>query len=429
MTEHSHYHPPEDGMMSVEEARARILDHVVQLPAEKLPLLEALGQALAQDVRAPFDVPPMDNSAMDGYALVAADIAAASPDNPIRLDVIGHVAAGHPGDYRVVPGAAVRIMTGAPVPPGADTIVPYEETDEVDQRMRGTPGAAIREIRIRRALPVGTNLRPRGEDVAKGALILETGAVLGAAHLGVLASLGYATVQVTRRPTVAILATGDELREPGEPLGAGQIYNSNGYIIAAQVMACGAVPRVLPIARDTVEDLTEKVRTGLNADLFITSAGVSTGEYDLVKDVLTQQGTMDFWRVRMRPGKPLAFGMLQRDNGSAIPHLGLPGNPVSSMIAFDQFARPAIMKMMGRPAQEPPVVRAILQERVSNSDGRRFYARAHVYNRAGQYYARLTGPQGSNILTSMALANGLVIITEDHQTVEAGELVDVQLLE
>lgn len=416
-------------MMSVEEARARILDHVVQLPPEERSLLEALGQALAQDVRAPFDVPPMDNSAMDGYALLAVDIKDASPENPIRLDVIGQVAAGHPGDYRVVPGAAVRIMTGAPVPPGADTIVPYEETDEVDQRMRGTPGAGIREIRIRRALPEGTNLRPRGEDVAEGALILDAGAALGAAHVGVLASLGYGTVQVTRRPAVAILATGDELREPGEPLGPGQIYNSNSYIIAAQVMACGAVPRVLPIARDTVDDLTEKVRTGMSADLFITSAGVSTGEYDLVKDVLTQQGTMDFWRVRMRPGKPLAFGMLQRDDGSEIPHLGLPGNPVSSMIAFDQFARPAIMKMMGRPAEEPPVVKAVLEERVSNSDGRRFYARARVYNRAGQYYARLTGPQGSNILTSMALANGLIIIREDRQTVEAGEVVDVQLLD
>ncbi len=429
MTEHHDYHPEEsDGMMSVEEARARILDHVVQLPAEDRPLLEAQGQALAQDVSAPFDVPPMDNSAMDGYALLAADIRGASTERPVRLEVIGHVAAGHPGDWKVRPGVAVRIMTGAPVPLGADTVVPYEDTDEVDQRLGGTPGAMIREIQVRKALSPGTNVRPRGEDVAKGALILQRGAVLGPAHLGVLASLGYDRVEVTRRPVIAILATGDELREPGEPLGPGQIFNSNSTIIAAQVMACGAVPKVLPIARDTVEDLTEKVRAGLSADLFVTSAGVSTGEYDLVKDVLTRQGTMDFWRVRMRPGKPLAFGMLQRDDGTRIPHLGLPGNPVSSMIAFDQFVHPAIMKMMGRPAEDPAIAKAVLEERVSNGDGRRFYARAHVYKRAGKLYARLTGPQGSNILTSMALANGLIVIYEDRQTVEAGEEVDVQLL-
>lgn len=416
-------------MMSVEEARVRILEHISRLPPEDRPLRDVLGQVLTVDIHAPFDVPPMDNSAMDGYALRSTDIRGASPAAPALLTVTSHVAAGHPGNSPVIPGTAARIMTGAPVPSGADTIVPYELTDEMEQRARGIRGTEIREIRIKVDLPYGANFRPAGEDVRRGDLILAAGTLLRAAHLGVLASLGYGTAPVYRRPTVAILATGDELREPGEPLGPGQIYNSNSYIIAAQVTTCGAVPEVLPVARDTVDDLTEKVRAGLGADLFITSAGVSTGEYDLVKDVLTQQGTMDFWRVRMRPGKPLAFGLLQRPDGSQLPHLGLPGNPVSSMIAFDQFARPALMKMMGRPPEDVPMVRAIVEEPVVNGDGRRFFARALVTRRDGRFYARLTGPQGSNILTSMALANALVVVPEDRERVEAGEEVDVQLLE
>lgn len=418
-----------DGMISVEEAQERILAHFRTLEAEEQPLLDALGQVLAEDVYAPFPVPPLDNSGMDGYALRAEDIHGATSASPVALRIIGQVAAGYVARQQVLPGTTMRIMTGAPVPEGADTVVPFEETDELERRRGGRASTSLTEIGIRVALPRGSNVRPVGGDVKKGDHVLAAGTILRAAHLGVLASLGKATVRVFRRPVVAILATGDELREPGEPLGPGQIYNSNGYTTAALVLSCGAIPKVLPIARDTVEDLTRKMKSGLHADFFITSAGVSTGEYDLVKDVLTREGSMDFWRVRMRPGKPLAFGLLRREDGSLLPHLGLPGNPVSSMVAFDQFARPAILKMLGKSVSGRPTITAVAEEPIDNGDPRRFYARAIVSKRDGRYYARLTGPQGSNVLTSMALANGLMVVPEDRTRIEAGEAVQVQVLE
>ncbi|MEK7215326.1 MAG: gephyrin-like molybdotransferase Glp [Chloroflexota bacterium] len=419
---------PSDGMISVEEAQERILAVIQPLETESQPLVQALGQTLAGDIRAPFNVPPMSNSAMDGYALRHADIAGASAAAPVTLQIVGLAAAGHPSTASVRPGTAVRIMTGAPVPPGADTVVPFEETDEMDQRARGARSADLQRIDIRTGMSLGACVRPAGGDAPEGALIIQRGTVLGPAHIGVIASLGLGQVSVIRRAVVAILATGDELREPGEPLGSGQIYNSNTYTTAAQVLACGATPSLLPIARDTVEDLKTKIQQGLGADLFITSAGVSTGEYDLVKDVLISEGTMDFWRVRMRPGKPLAFGLLRR-SGRPLPHLGLPGNPVSSMIAFDQFARPAILKLMGQEAEPQPTIKAILDEPVSNGDGRRFFARVVVSRQDGHYHARLTGSQDSNVLTSMASANGLLVLREERQRVGAGEEVEVQLLQ
>jgi molybdopterin molybdotransferase len=422
--------PPAEVLMSVEEAKARILSHVRPLPAETVALMDALGRVLAEDVYAPFDVPPMANSAMDGYAVRWADIQRAGPNNPAVLPIVGEVAAGHPAAGPLAPGQTMRIMTGAPVPAGCDTVVQFEETDEVERRGSG-PASALREIGILSALPLGSNVRAAGGDVVKGVLIFSSGTLLRAAHLGVLASIGRGTVAAVRKPVVAIMATGDELREPGEPLGPGQIYNSNSYAIAAQVIATGAAPLVLPIARDTLDDLTAKLEAGLGADLFITSAGVSTGEYDLVKDVLSKQGSMDFWRVRMRPGKPLAFGLLRRADGSQVPHIGLPGNPVSSMVAFDQFARPAIFTLMGRPAPAHPEVTAVLDEAIGPGDGRRAYARAILSKRDGAYHVRLTGPQGSNLLTSMALANCLLVVPEDRDVrgVQAGERVQVQVLE
>ena len=415
--------------MSVEEAQERILAQIHTLDPIDGLLIEARGQVLAEDVYASFDVPPWNDSGMDGYAVRSEDIEHATPDAPVTLRMIGHVAAGYMPDNRVEPGTTIRIMTGAPLPQGADTVVPFEETDELDQRQRGRSARYLAEISIRVALPSGRNVRPAGEDVKRGDLIFPQGTLLRAAHLGVLASLGKATAKVYRRPVVAILATGDELREPGEPLKPGQIYNSNTYALAAQVLDCGAIPRTLPIARDTVEDLSSKVQSGLDADLFVTSAGVSTGEYDLVKDVLTRQGSMDFWRVRMRPGKPLAFGLLRREDGSSLPHLGLPGNPVSSMISFDQFARPAIYKMMGRPLRAPLKLTAMLQETVVNGDGRRCFMRGLVTKENGRYHVRLAGSQGSNILTAMALANGLIVVPEDRARIDPGEEVQVQVLD
>ena len=423
---------PED-LMSVEEALDRILARCAVLDAEDKPLLEALGQVLAENVSATFNVPPLDNSGMDGYAVQMESVRGAREDQPSLLRLVGEIAAGYLPQGAVGPGTAIRIMTGAPIPPGADTVVPFEDTDELERRAGGTARREMTHIGIMREPRIGDNVRRAGGDVRAGALILRAGTRLRAAEIGVLATLGRATVRVIRRPVVAILATGDELLEPGDPLAPGKIYNSNAYTIAGLVLQAGGVPLRLGIARDTIADLREKIAAGLTADLFLTSAGVSTGEYDLVKDVLGQQGEMDFWRVRMRPGKPLAFGLLRGHDAAGrereVPHLGLPGNPVSTMVAFDQFARPALLKLQGRTSWTRPTIGAVLEETVRNDDGRRFYARAVVTKRDGRYFARLTGPQGSNMLTSMAQANALVIVPEYVPQVAAGETVRAQILD
>ena len=414
-------------MISVEEARERILSHVQRLEPEERPTLDALGQVLAEDVVAEFDIPPLDNTAMDGYAVRAADTKGASGASPVRLQIIGELAAGHLFEGRVTPGAAVRIMTGAPVPAGADAIVPFEETDEAATHRFGAFAKSASDVGILKEARPGANVRSAAEDVARGDAVLPAGTALGPAQIGMLASLGRATVRVYRRPVVAILSTGDELLEPGQPFAPGKIYDSNAYSIAAMVTEAGGVPKRLGIARDTVEALTAKLRDGLDADMLITSAGVSRGDYDVVKDVLAKEGEIDFWSVRMRPGKPLAFGAFPT-GGRRVPHLGLPGNPVSSMITFELFGRPAIYKMLGKTGWERPVVRATAEERMVNTDSRRVYMRAILSQRDGRYYASLTGPQGSGILTSMALANALAIVPEDVPAIEPGEEVECLLL-
>lgn len=416
------------GMISVEEALSRILSYVPVLEPVDAPILEALGQVAAGDVVSNLDIPPLDNTAMDGYAVRAEDTAGASDARPVELRVVGELAAGYVFEGSVTPGTAVRIMTGAPMPPGADGIVPFEETDEPSGRAFGSFAKSREVVGIRKAALPGANIRRAAEDVRKGQAIISAGAVLHPAQIGVLASLGRATVRVHRRPVVAVLSTGDEVREPGETLRPGQIYDSNAYSISAMVLASGGVPRRLGIAKDTVEALTAKLRGGLDADMLVTSAGVSRGDYDVVKDVLAKEGQVDFWTVRMRPGKPLAFGAFE-SGGRRVPHIGLPGNPVSSMVSFELFGRPAIYKMLGRSDWERPVVRAIAEEPIENSDARRVYARAIVTRRNGAYYAALTGPQGSGILTSMAVANALAVVPEDIPRIDVGQEVDCLLLD
>ena len=414
-------------MISVEEARARILDVVGRLAPEERPLEDALGQVLAEDVTSALTVPPLDNTAMDGYAVRSADTAAATVAAPVRLRVVGEVAAGHVFGGEVAAGTAVRIMTGAPVPGGSDTIVPFEETDEAPGRTFGSFAKAAASVGVFKAARPGANIRRAGEDVMAGSLVFRAGTELGAAQVGVLASLGKASVRVYRRPVVAILSTGDELIELGQPYEEGLIYDSNAYGVAALVREAGGIPRRLGIARDTVEDLTAKIREGLDADLLITSAGVSRGDYDVVKDVLLREGEIGFWTVRMKPGKPLAFGTF-RAGERRVPHIGLPGNPVSSMVTFELLGRPALFKMMGRTGWERPVLRVTVEDRVVNTDGRRLFARAIVREEDGRYRASLTGPQGSGILTSMALANALVVCPEERPVIEPGEEADAIML-
>ncbi len=421
---HRHHYDAE--MLDVEEALKRIMTFFVPLPAVDVPLLDALGQVLAVPLVAPINIPPLDNSAMDGYALRAADISQAGGKSPVDLRVIGHIPAGTVSDQTVEPGTALRIMTGAPIPGGADTVVAFEDTDEVERR---DAGGSMEKVGVRLAAETGENIRPAGEDVQQGSVVLESGTVLRASELGVAASLGMDTVPVIRRPVVAVLATGDELLEPGEAHQPGKIYNSNNYSVAASVSAFGGVPRVIGVARDTEASVEEALALALDADMVITTAGVSKGDYDFVKDVLAKRGEIALWSVRMRPAKPLAFGALDAPDGRRVPHLGLPGNPVSALVAFEQFARPAIRKMMGKELTPRPTVQAILDDPVNNYDGRRVYARVVVYRENGGYRARLTGNQSSGVLTSMARANGLAICPDDRSRLEAGETATVQMLD
>jgi molybdopterin molybdotransferase len=363
---------------------------------------------------------------MDGFAVQADGVRGASADSPVVLDVVGSVAAGGMPNAKVTPGTAVRIMTGAPVPEGADAVVPFEDTDEAEHKA-SRPGRNA--IGIRAEVASGENVRPAGQDIKHGERVLQSGTVLGAAEIGVLASLGYSGVKVVRRPLVAVLATGDELIEPGQEPVPGKIYDSNSYSLVSAVSGAGGLPLMLGIARDDLESLNDKLEQAAGADMLITSAGVSKGDYDMVKDVLSSRGQIEFWSVRMRPAKPLAFGTIRGGAGRQVPHLGLPGNPVSALVAFEKFGRPAIFKMLGRGESRRPTIEAVLQDPIYNADGRRVYARAIVTKRNGTYFARLTGDQGSNLLTSMALANGLAICPEDIRKKEAGDMVSVEMLD
>ncbi len=410
-------------MLSVEEARSKILAGVEPLGVEKKPILEAMGQVLAEDIYSSSDIPPLDSAAMDGYALRSQDTQGANREKPRLLQVIGEVAAGELPSIEVKPGTAVRIMTGAPLPSGADAIVQFEETDE-EERGELIPD----EIRIFSEARAGKNVRPAGEDIPQGSLVLPQGTVLRPPEIGVLASLGKVRAKVIRRPKVALLATGNELVEAGQPLPPGKIYNSNTFSLAAQVLRCGAIPKILGIAPDDPQLISDRISRALDSDLLITSAGVSVGEYDVVKKVLAELGEITFWRVRIKPGKPLAFGRL-RKNGGWIPHLGLPGFPVSSMLSFEQFARPLIFRLMGKKEPKQEVIQAISESRLENKDGRRVFARVKLRRQGNRYLARLTGPQGSGILTSLTQADGLLIVPEGTRIIREGDEVSVQILD
>jgi molybdopterin molybdotransferase len=414
-------------MLSVEEALQKILDEVETLEEETIPILESLGQVLAEDIKSDINVPPLDNSAMDGYAVIARDTAGAGEKTPVSLRVIDTVMAGSISKKEVVPGTAVRIMTGAPVPRGADSVVQFENTDDA-KRKESAPDEPVTHVNILSEATPGLNIRRAGEDIARGSVALKKGTVIRAAEIGLMASLGHGKVKVIRRPVVAIISTGDELVEVDKPLTEGKIHDSNGYSIASLAKRYGFIPRMLGIARDDEKSLVSKLKQAQDADMLLTTGGVSMGDYDIVKDILDRDGEMVFWKVRVKPGKPLAFGKIKGKNKS-IPHLGLPGNAVSCMVSFELFVRPALMKMMGKKNLAKPAVEATLEDTVKNNAGRRLYDRAIIERRNGHYYARLTGSQSSGILTSMSLANGLVIISEDRKIVNKGETVQVLMLD
>jgi molybdopterin molybdotransferase len=425
--------------VTVQEALEAILASFAPLETVEVALPEALGLVLAEDVAADMNIPPFDNSSMDGYAVRAADVAGASDERPARLRVIGYLPAGGAprDDERVEAETAFRIMTGAPVPPGADAIVRFEDTSEgrpldapqlQPEHSRASAVQVGGEVAIYREVSEGTNVRRAGGDIREGEVVLQTGDLIGPATIGVLASLGRATVKVHRRPRVAVLATGDELVGVDERPGPGQIRNTNSYAVAAQLRSWGAEAFDLGIARDNRESLVSKLEEAfaLEPDLLVTSAGVSVGDYDIVKQVLMELGTINMWRVRIKPGKPLAFG---RVGERGVPFLGLPGNPVSSMVTMELFGRPAVMKMLGRKNLSRPVVMARAGERIESSPGRENYIRVVLSRQGDEYVARTTGAQGSEILTSMARANALAVVGEDVRFVEVGERIKAMLLD
>ena len=422
-----HRHHYDEEMLSVEDARERILSYFRPLDSVDVPLLDALGLTLAEDLIAEFDIPPMANSAMDGYAVKSADVASASKFNPVLLPVNGYIAAGDVPEKPLSDGSAVRIMTGAPVPEGADAVVPFEDTDEEERR---GDGAQITEIGVNLNAEDGDNIRPAGEDIRSGETVVKCGVDITAGVIGVAASLGRTSIEAIRRPVIAIVSTGDELLEPGDERQPGKIYNSNAYSIAALVEKYGGISRIVGIARDSIESLEALLEEAVEYDMVVTSAGVSKGDYDVVKDVLSKNGEIALWSVRMRPAKPLAFGALNAPDGRKVPHLGLPGNPVSAMVAFEQFGRPAIRVMLGKAPLQKPTIKATLDDAVYNHDGRRVYARVDVYkDDSGNYRARSTGNQSSGALHSMALARGFAICPDDVSSVPAGSDIDVEILE
>ncbi len=400
-------------MISVDEAQQIILGAVKPMPMERIGLDRALGRTLAETIQSPMDHPPWDASAMDGYAVRCEDLRTASRERPCRLEVVETVLAGQMPQCKIGPGEACRIMTGAPIPAGADAVVMIEATRQVGH------GVDVLE-----AVEMGEDIRYRGEALRLGEKILDPGIRIRPAEIGLLASIGKSLVSVFQRPRVAILATGDELADLDALRGASQIYNSNGHALAAQVEEAGGLPMNLGIARDDPEALRQKLRDALNADLIVVAGGVSVGDADRVREVSTALGAdMRLWKVAMKPGHPLAFGLI-----AGRPMFGLPGNPVSAMVTFEQFVRPSLLRAMGRCDIFRPTLSATLSETLHKKPGRRHFVRAVISWQGGGYAVRSTGDQGSGILKSMVAANGLILLPEAVSHIPAGERVAVQLL-
>ena len=406
-------------MISVEAALEIILSEIKPLGLERTSILSTLGRVLGEDICASVDNPPWDNSAMDGYALRASDTKGASRGKPVILRIIEDLPAGYVAKKTIKRGETVRIMTGAPIPRGADAVIMVEDTDKSEVRSQKSEVKVFREAKIR------DNIRRAGEDFKKGALVLKKGTAIRAAEVAMLATVGKPNVCVYQRPKVAVLSTGDELVEIEETPSNGKIVNSNSYAISAQIKACGAVPVQLGIARDAKKDLMDKLSYGLASDCILSSGGVSVGDFDFVKDVLKEMGSeMRFWKVAIKPGKPLAFGIINNK-----PVFGLPGNPVSAMVAFEQFVRPAILKMMGVRNIFRKSLTALLTSSLKKKAGRMHFIKAVLEEKKGQFYATPLEGQGSGILSSMVMANSLIILPEDAEDAAKGSKVKVQPLD
>jgi molybdenum cofactor synthesis domain-containing protein len=435
-------------LRSVEEARLRILEAIPgPTGTETVPLGEALWRVAAEAIAARTSLPPWDNSAMDGYAIRSEDVAGATEAQPVRLRVVGEAAAGRDPTASVAPGTAVRIATGAPVPAGADAVVPVELTTPIDpggragDRGREATGQLPSACLVHEAVAVGGSIRPAGSDLLDGAVLVPPGTGLTPAALALLAGAGHGTVTVYRRPRVAVLATGDEVRAPGQPLGTSGIPDANGPALAAAVRAAGGEPIELGIAPDQLQVVVDRLRGGLEdgADVVLVAGGVSVGPYDVVKGAFETIGHVDLWRVAVQPGKPFAFGLANVPEDRPAPLLfGLPGNPVSSAVTFELFVRPALRRLEGRLDLLRHPDRAVLREPVTKSAGRRAYLRVSVERDAtgtplrddqGRLSVSLAGGQGSHVLSALAAADGLAIIPESSDSLPAGAAVELWWLD
>lgn len=397
-------------MISFSEARDKVLSAVDMIPAEPCPLPELAGRILAQDVASSFDIPPRDNSAMDGFAVRFEDIRAL----PVVFEVIEDVPAGNVASKTVGKGQAIRIMTGAQIPEGADCVIPVELTEA---------GTQETEVRILNAVQLGEHIRRRGEDVKAGEVLINKGTRLRPQEVGLIASLGMTEAMVSRKPVVGILSSGNEIVDPGKTLKPGQIYDANRFSVAAQARSANAEVEDYGIVEDDLVKITATLeRAACECDLLLTSGGVSVGDYDLMKRALSRLGGMNFWQVAQKPGKPMAFGHI-----GGKPVMGLPGNPVSSMVVFEQYVRPLLLKMQGANSIFREQLTAVSEQEISKQAGRREFTRAVIEWRNGQYHARLSGPQGSGILTSMVRADGFVILPEEAVRVLPGDAVTVEL--
>jgi molybdopterin molybdotransferase len=401
-----------DDLLTVDEARARVLDSVAPVSTTEVLLRDALGLVVAADAIAPHDLPRFDNSAMDGYAVRADDVADASPDHPSKLKVIGEVRAGDPGELKVLPGTASRIMTGAPVPGGADAIVRVEDTVEQEGYVLASA-----------CMPRGMHVRPAGDDITAGQVIVRAGTELGPGELAVLASMGLSPLAVRRGPKVALLVTGDELVDPEAQPAPGQIRDSNSVALSALIRDAGA--DLIPLGR--IEDKRDSVRDAFEraaalADLVVSSGGVAVGRYDFVKDVVEELGAISLWRVAMQPGKPVVLGQIQDT-----PFLGLPGNPVSIHVGFEQFVRPAIRKMRGCASLLRPVIRARLEKTIEKIPGRLHFVRVRLAISEGEWTATPTGPQGSHIQSSLVGCHGVARFARELDRLDAGTEVEVEV--
>ena len=404
----------DESLISVEDAQQRVIEIVEPLPTERVSLLEALGRVLAEDVHAPHDVPQQDNSAMDGYAVIAADVQNATADAPARLRVVGDIPAGHVAERALLPGTAVRIMTGAPIPAGADAVVQVELTDGGDA-----------EVRIHKPVVAGANIRRRAEDISRGGLLVAEGTPLHPAELGVLASAQRGDVLVRRIPRVAIVSTGNELVDPDETLTPGKVVNSNSYSLAALAMVSGAKVKRVVRVRDTLDETVKALEGALDCDVIISSGGVSVGAYDFVKEALEKLGAeTHFWRVAMKPGKPVVLSTLRNRL-----FFGLPGNPVSCMVAFHLFVAPSLRKAAGQNRNLfPPMVKSRLAEPLRSRSERRNYLRVRVVASHGELVAYPMRSQGSGVSTSMLEANGLAVVDPGAVQLQAGDVVETLLI-